>query len=57
VPELFQTGQQIAAATYEPLIVYTEVAVIYLLFSSVLSNLQTRLERRLGRHVGQAAAA
>ena len=57
VPELFQTGQQIAAATYEPLLVYTEVAVIYLVFSSVLSHCQSRLEAKLGRYVGQAAAA
>jgi len=57
VPELFQTGQQIAAATYEPLVVYSEVAVIYLIFSSVLSNFQSRLERRLGRHVVQGASA
>jgi cystine transport system permease protein len=57
VPELFQTGQQIAAATYEPLLVYMEVAAIYLVFSSALSHLQSRLEARLGRHVAQAAAA
>jgi len=57
VPELFQTGQQIAAATYEPLLVYIEVAAIYLIFSSVLSNLQARLEKRLDLHLGQGAAA
>lgn len=48
VPELFQSAQRIAAATYEPLILYVEAALIYLLFSSVLSALQTRLEARLG---------
>jgi cystine transport system permease protein len=36
--------------TYEPLILYTEAALIYLLFSSVLSSLQRRLELRFGRH-------
>jgi cystine transport system permease protein len=51
VPEMFQAAQQIAAVTYEPLILYTEVALIYLLFSSVLSALQSRLEKRLDRHV------
>lgn len=50
VPEMFQQAQSIAAVTYEPLILYTEVALIYLGFSSVLSALQTRLERRLARH-------
>jgi L-cystine transport system permease protein len=54
VPELFQAGQQISAVTYEPLIIYCEVALIYLASSSVLSKLQTNLERRLGRHALQA---
>ena len=56
VPELFQQAQVIAAVNYEPLIVYIEAAIIYLLFSSVLSNLQARLEKRLGRHVSTAEA-
>ena len=46
MPELFQAAQRIAAATYEPLILYVEAAVIYLVFSSVLSALQTRLEAK-----------
>lgn len=50
VPEIFQAAQRIAAVTYEPLILYTEAALIYLAFSSVLSALQTRLEKRFGRH-------
>ncbi|MGU4703810.1 cysteine ABC transporter permease, partial [Burkholderia cepacia] len=48
--EIFQAAQRIAAVTYEPLILYTEAALIYLLFSSVLSTLQRRLETRFGRH-------
>ncbi|CAI8808632.1 amino acid ABC transporter permease [Kosakonia sp. YIM B13611] len=47
VPEMFLAAQQIAAVTYEPLILYSEAAVIYLLFSSVLSHLQEKLERKL----------
>ena len=47
VPELFQAAQRLASVTYEPLILYIETAFIYLLFSSVLSTLQDRLERRL----------
>ena len=54
VPELFQEAQRIAAATYEPLILYIETAVIYLLFSSVLSALQNKLEARLTRHNQQS---
>lgn len=50
VPEIFQAAQRIAAVTYEPLILYIEAALIYLLFSSVLSALQTRLERLFGQH-------
>lgn len=51
VTELFQTAQRIAAANYEPLILYTEAALVYLAFCSVLSALQSRLEGRLGRHL------
>lgn len=47
VPELFLAAQRIAAVTYQPLILYTEAAVIYLLISSVLSSLQARLEKKL----------
>jgi cystine transport system permease protein len=50
VPEIFQAAQRIASVTYEPLILYTEAALIYLLFSSVLSSAQVQLERRLSQH-------
>jgi L-cystine transport system permease protein len=50
VPEIFQAAQRIASVTYEPLILYTEAALIYLVFSSVLSSAQVRLERKFGRH-------
>ncbi|MBK1840162.1 amino acid ABC transporter permease [Azospirillum sp. YIM B02556] len=52
VPELFQAAQRIVATTYEPLILYVEAALIYLLLSSVLSALQVRLERRFGEYGG-----
>ena len=52
VPELFQAAQRIVATTYEPLILYIEAALIYLALSSVLSALQERLEKRLGRYGG-----
>jgi cystine transport system permease protein len=52
VPELFRAGQRIVATSYEPLILYVEVALIYLVVSSVLSSLQARLEKRLSRYGG-----
>ncbi|GGA77556.1 cysteine ABC transporter permease [Brucella endophytica] len=52
VPELFMAAQRIVATTYEPLILYIEAAIIYLAMSSVLSHLQARLEKRLGRYGG-----
>lgn len=50
VPELFLAAQRIAAVTYQPLVLYTEAAILYLLISSVLSYLQSRLEIRLERN-------
>ena len=47
VPEMFLAAQRIAAVTYQPLILYSEAALIYLIFSSVLSTLQNVLENRL----------
>jgi cystine transport system permease protein len=57
VPELFRAGQRIVATTYEPLILYIEVALIYLVVSSVLSSLQVRLEKRLSRYGGYFEAS
>jgi cystine transport system permease protein len=56
VPELFQQAQRIVAVTYEPLVLYVETALIYLVISSVLSVIQARLERRLGQHVRRGAS-
>mgnify|MGYP001199840375 FL=1 len=52
VPELFQAAQRVVAVTYEPLILYVEAALIYLVISSVLSALQARIELRLSRYGG-----
>ncbi|MCA7014137.1 cysteine ABC transporter permease [Dickeya dadantii] len=51
VPEMFLAAQRIVSVTYEPLILYIEAALIYLLFSTVLSKLQTRLEKYYQRHI------
>ena len=56
VPELFRAGQRIVATTYEPLILYVQVALIYLVVSSVLSTLQARVEKRLSRYGGYIEA-
>lgn len=50
VPELFLAAQRIAAVTYQPLILYSEAALLYLLICSILSYLQSRLELRLERN-------
>ena len=49
--DVFQVGRQIAAATYEPLIMYTLVALIYLVMVSLLSLGQSALERKVSAHV------
>lgn len=47
VVELFTAAQQIAARTYEPFALYLEAALVYLAFSTVLTWLQTFLEKKL----------
>lgn len=47
VIELFTTAQQIAARTFEPFALYCEAAVIYLIFCTVLTWLQSWLEKKL----------
>ncbi|OLP60294.1 cysteine ABC transporter permease [Xaviernesmea oryzae] len=56
VPELFQTAQRIVAVTYEPLILYIEAALLYLVLSSILSSLQRQLEARFARYGGYLEA-
>lgn len=57
VPEMFRAGQRIVATSYEPLILYVEVALIYLVLCSILSSLQTRFEKRYSRYGGSIEAA
>jgi cystine transport system permease protein len=56
VPEMFQATQRIVAVTYEPLILYIEVALFYLVMSSVLSQIQSYLEDHFSRSGGFAEA-
>lgn len=50
VTEMFMATQYIVARTYEPLALYIEVGLIYLLFSTVLTKLQRVGENRLNAH-------
>lgn len=47
VAEMFMATQKIVARTYEPLALYIEVGLIYLLFSTVLTKLQSMGEKKL----------
>ncbi|MEG3305849.1 amino acid ABC transporter permease [Streptococcus suis] len=47
VLEMFMATQQIVARTYEPFALYCEVALVYLLFSTILTKLQAYGEKKL----------
>ncbi|WP_163529044.1 amino acid ABC transporter permease [Halobacillus ihumii] len=51
VSEMFRKAQEIVATTYEPLLVYTEAAVIYWVICFILSLVQDQIEIRLNRYV------
>lgn len=50
VTEMFMVTQRIVARTYEPLALYIEVGLIYLLFSTVLTLLQRFGEKKLNMY-------
>lgn len=47
VPEMLQTTKQIVAVTYESLLLYAEVGLIYLIISTILTKLQSIGEKKL----------
>ena len=49
--EMFLTSQRIAARTYEPLLMYSMIALYYLVISTLLTGLQQYLETRSSRFV------
>src|SRR5690625_5940944 len=51
--DVFQVGRQVAATTFEPLIMYTLLAIIYLVMVSALSVLQNLLEKKVSYNVRQ----
>jgi len=53
VPEMFRKAQEIAAATFEPLLIYSEAALIYWMICLVLAVFQDRIEMRLDRYVAK----
>lgn len=53
VTEMFMATRTIVAATWEPLALYTEVGLVYLLFSTVLTKLQSIGEKKLGAYQRQ----
>ena len=50
VTEMFMAAQRIVARTWEPLALYIEVGLVYLLFSTVLTRLQAIGEKRLNAY-------
>lgn len=53
VTEMFMATQRIVARTYEPLALYIEVGVVYLIFSTVLTKLQSFGEKKLNAMQGK----
>ena len=51
VAEMLMSTQRIVARTYEPLALYLEVGLIYLIFCTVLTRLQRVGEKRLNTYI------
>ena len=43
--------QAINAVKFQPLLLYIEAAFVYLIFSTVLTQIQGMLEKKLGKHL------
>ena len=52
VVEMFREGQIIVGQNFEALAIYIEVALIYLMFCTILTFLQKFIEKRLNRYGG-----
>lgn len=57
ITEMFMKTQRIVATTYEPLALYIEVALIYLLFSTGLTYLQKYAEKKLSYNTRKVQTA
>lgn len=51
VQEIFMRAKQISAVAYQPMLLYCEAALVYLIFSTFLTFLQARIEKKLGKHL------
>ncbi|MDO5672990.1 MAG: amino acid ABC transporter permease [Actinomycetaceae bacterium] len=49
--DVFMVAQQITARTYQPLILYVEVAILFLIIVTALTWLQAYLEKRASRFI------
>lgn len=54
--DVFQVGRQIAATTFQPLSLYLEVALIYLVIFTLLSLVQGWVEKRSSRYIRSSHA-
>ncbi len=50
VADMFMSAQKIVGRTYEPLWLYSEVALIYLVFSTILTLIQRYYEKKLSAY-------
>lgn len=51
IADMFMITQQITARTYEPLLLYTLVAFIYLMIITVLTYAQSKLEKSASKYI------
>ncbi len=51
VSEILFTAKGIIATKFQPLLLYCEAAFVYLIFSTILTQLQGKLEKKLGKHL------
>ncbi len=57
VADMFMTAQRIVGRTYEPLWLYSEVALVYLFLSTILTIIQSICEKRLGAYQNRETIA
>lgn len=53
IVEMFTVGQQITAETFDPLLIYTLVALIYLVVCTFFAFLQTKLEKHYNGYLSK----
>ena len=53
VADMFMAAQKIVGRTYEPLWLYAEVALVYLMYSTILTFVQRKMEKRLNAYTNK----